>query len=174
MERIVNVNGIELCTESFGNPTDPAVLLIMGAMSSMTGWEEPFCKEIAEAGRFGIRYDNRDVGRSSCCEPGKPDYSFEDMADDSVHVLDAYGIHSAHIVGISMGGMLAQMIALRHVGRVLSLTLISTSNWAPELPPVEETGHRLFRASGSGRLGERTSRHRLRDRPGEGVDRFQA
>jgi len=149
MERIVEVNGIELCTESFGNPADPAVLLVMGAMSSMTGWEEPFCRKIADAGRFVIRYDNRDVGRSTCCEPGKPDYSFEDMADDAVHVLDAYRVQSAHIVGISMGGMLAQMMALRHAGRVLSLTLISTSNWAPELPPMEEKVIAFFGQAGA-------------------------
>lgn len=147
-ERMVKVNGVEICTESFGEPTDPAILLMMGAMSSMIWWEEEFCERIAEAGRFVIRYDHRDTGHSTCYPPGNPTYTFEDMADDAAHVLDAYGIHKAHIVGMSMGGMLAQMIALRHEDRVLSLTLISSSNWAPELPPMEEKVGEFFGKAG--------------------------
>lgn len=148
-ERIVQVNGIEIFTESFGNPTDPAVLLMMGAMSSMIWWEYEFCDRIAKTGRFVIRYDNRDVGRSTCYAPGYPEYNFEDMADDAVHILDAYRIEKAHIIGMSMGGMLAQMIALKHADRVLSLTLVSTSNWAPELPPMEEKVIEFFGKAGA-------------------------
>lgn len=137
-ERLIKVNGINLCTESFGKPGNPAILLIMGAQSSMVWWEEEFCQRLSDAGRLVIRYDNRDVGRSTTYEPGRPGYTFEDMADDAVRVLDAYMIKQAHIVGMSMGGMLTQMIALRHPDRVLTITLLSTSNFAPHLPPMEE------------------------------------
>ncbi|MFB9329812.1 alpha/beta fold hydrolase [Paenibacillus aurantiacus] len=137
-DRIVRHDEVELYTESFGNPGDPAVLLIMGAQASHIWWEEAFCAKLADAGRFVIRYDNRDTGRSSGCEPGNPAYTFEDMADDAMHILDAYGIAQAHIVGISMGGLLTQILALRHPGRVLSVTLLATSNFAPDLPPMEE------------------------------------
>lgn len=137
-ERLIKVNGIEICTDSFGIQGNPAILLIMGAQSSMIWWEEEFCRRLADTGRFVIRYDNRDVGRSTTYEPGQPGYTFEDMADDAVRVLDAYKIQQAHIVGLSMAGMLTQMIALRHPERVLTITLLSTSNFAPDLPPMEE------------------------------------
>ncbi|GAA3409494.1 alpha/beta fold hydrolase [Paenibacillus hodogayensis] len=137
-ERLIKVDGIEICTDSFGKPVNPAILLIMGAQSSMIWWEEEFCQRLADAGSFVIRYDNRDVGRSTTYEPGQPGYTFEDMADDAIRVLDAYKIEQAHIVGMSMGGMLTQMIALRHPERVLTITLLSTSNFAPHLPPMEE------------------------------------
>lgn len=137
-ERLIQVDGIEISAESFGNSSDPAILLIMGAQSSMIWWEEEFCRRLANEGRFVIRYDNRDVGRSTTCEIGQPDYTFEDMADDAVRVLDAYDIEKAHIMGMSMGGMLTQMVALRHPDRVLSVTLLSTSNFAPHLPPMED------------------------------------
>lgn len=137
-ERLIQIDGIELCAESFGQPADPAVLLVMGAQSSMVWWQEDFCRRLAEAGRFVIRYDNRDTGRSTVYEPGQPGYTFVDMADDAIRVLDAYGIGEAHFVGISMGGMLTQMAALRHPGRVRSVTLLSSSNFAPDLPPMEQ------------------------------------
>ncbi|WJH35506.1 alpha/beta fold hydrolase [Paenibacillus sp. CC-CFT747] len=137
-ERLLNVDGIQICTDSFGNPANPAILLIMGAQSSMVWWEEEFCQRLADAERFVIRYDNRDVGRSTTYEPGQPGYTFEDMADDAIRVLDAYRIERAHLAGMSMGGMLTQMIALRHPERVLTITLLSTSNFAPHLPPMED------------------------------------
>jgi len=137
-ERLIQIDGIELCAESFGQPADPAVLLVMGAQSSMVWWQEEFCRRLAEAGRFVIRYDNRDTGRSIVYEPGQPGYTFIDMADDAIRVLDAYGIGEAHFVGISMGGMLTQMAALRHPARVRSVTLLSSSNFAPDLPPMEQ------------------------------------
>ncbi|MBE1440844.1 alpha/beta fold hydrolase [Paenibacillus sp. OAS669] len=137
-ERLIQVDGIEIRTDSFGRIDDPVVLLIMGAQSSLIWWEEEFCHRLAQTGRFVIRYDNRDVGVSTTYEPGQPDYTFEDMADDAIRVLNAYKIERAHIVGMSMGGMLAQMIALRRPERVLTVTLLSTSNFAPELPPMEE------------------------------------
>ncbi|WP_145415222.1 alpha/beta fold hydrolase [Paenibacillus xylanexedens] len=137
-ERLLNIDGIKLCSEHFGKPGAPAILLIMGAQSSLIWWEDEFCQRLADAGRFVIRYDHRDVGRSTTYEPGKASYTFEDMADDAVRVLDAYKVEQAHIVGMSMGGMLTQMIALRHPERVLTVTLLATSNFAPHLPPMEE------------------------------------
>ncbi|WP_342428926.1 alpha/beta hydrolase [Paenibacillus sp. FSL L8-0158] len=137
-EQLIKSDGIEICTDSFGKRVNPAILLIMGAQSSLVWWEEEFCQRLAATGRFVVRYDNRDVGRSTTYEPGQPDYTFEDMADDAIRVLDAYKIEQAHIVGMSMGGMLTQMIALRHPDRVLTIALLATSNFAPDLPPMEE------------------------------------
>ncbi|MBD0382946.1 alpha/beta fold hydrolase [Paenibacillus sedimenti] len=137
-EQLIHLNGIEICTESFGNQTNPAILLIMGAQASMIWWEKEFCQRLADDGRFVIRYDNRDVGRSTTYEPGNPGYTFEDIADDAMYVLNAYGIERAHLVGISMGGMLSQIIALRHPERVQTVTLMMTSNFAPDLPPMDE------------------------------------
>ena len=125
--KVINGAGVELASEAFGNPNDPAILLIMGAMASMLWWPEEFCRRLAGQGRYVIRYDNRDTGLSTNYPVGKPEYSFDDMADDAVCVLDGYGIASAHIVGMSMGGMIAQLVALKHPKRSRTLTLISTS-----------------------------------------------
>ncbi|MCR2805251.1 alpha/beta fold hydrolase [Paenibacillus soyae] len=144
----VSNNGAELYTESFGERNDPALLLIMGAQSSMVWWDEAFCRRLADAGRFVIRYDNRDVGESTAYEPGQPGYTFVDMADDAIAVLDAYGIEKACIAGMSMGGMLTQMIALRHPDRVSGIVLIATSNFAPDLPPMEEKVMSFFASMG--------------------------
>ncbi|NMO94247.1 alpha/beta fold hydrolase [Paenibacillus lemnae] len=143
-EQVIKIDGIEICTDCFGDPANPAILLIMGAQSSMIWWEEEFCQRLADAGHFVIRYDNRDVGRSTAYEPGQPKYTFEDMADDAVNVLDAYEVEHAHILGMSMGGMLTQMIALRHPERVLTITLLSSSNFAPHFPPMEEKVMEFF------------------------------
>lgn len=127
IEKTIRANGVELATEAFGNPADRPLLLIMGAMASMLWWSEDFVSRLAAQGRFVIRYDNRDTGLSTGYEPGTATYSFDDMADDAGHVLDAYGIARADVVGMSMGGMIAQTFALRHPDRVASLTAISTS-----------------------------------------------
>jgi pimeloyl-ACP methyl ester carboxylesterase len=126
-ERIVAANDVNLCLETFGDPTDPAILLIAGAASSMLSWEDDFCGRLAAGSRFVIRYDNRDTGRSVTYEPGAPKYSGSDLVEDVVGILDALGIERAHLVGISMGGGIAQFVALDHPERVASLTLISTS-----------------------------------------------
>jgi pimeloyl-ACP methyl ester carboxylesterase len=111
-ERMIEANGVELCTESFGRPTDPAILLIMGIGASMLWWEEGFCRLLAEGGRFVIRYDHRDTGRSVTYEPERPEYTGADLIADAVGVLDAYGIPAAHVVGVSAGGAFAQLLAL--------------------------------------------------------------
>ncbi|WP_459501451.1 alpha/beta fold macrolide esterase [Bacillus sp. C1] len=142
-EKINKINEIDICTESFGNSADPAVLLIMGAMCSMVYWDEEFCQQLADTGRYVIRYDNRDVGRSTTYEPGSSHYTVVDMADDAIGVLDAYHIDEAHIVGMSLGGMIAQILALRNPQRVLSITLIASGIFGSEdnnrnLPPIDE------------------------------------
>lgn len=154
-EKRVETNTITLHKENFGNPGDPALLLIMGAQSSMIWWEEAFCRRLAETGLFVIRYDNRDTGRSTTCEPGQPNYGLEDMAADAVSVLDAYGIGQAHLMGMSLGGMLAQIVALRHPGRVRSLVLLATSNFAAHLPPMEEKVATFFAGMGEVDLTDR-------------------
>jgi pimeloyl-ACP methyl ester carboxylesterase len=126
-ERMIEANGVELCTEPFGDPGDPPVLLVMGIAASMLWWEEGFCRLLAEGGRFVIRYDHRDTGRSLTSEPGRPRYSGSDLVADAVGVLDAYELQAAHVVGVSAGGAFAQLLALGFPDRVLSLVLISTS-----------------------------------------------
>ncbi|WP_152396003.1 alpha/beta fold hydrolase [Paenibacillus guangzhouensis] len=148
-EQLLQFNDIELYTESFGNASHPAILLVMGAQSSMVWWEDGFCQRLADAGRYVIRYDHRDVGRSTAYELGQPGYTFEDLADDAIRILDAYGIARAHIVGMSMGGMLTQILALRHPERVHTVTLLATSNFAPELPPMEEKVMQFFANAGA-------------------------
>ncbi|WP_414583159.1 alpha/beta fold hydrolase [Scytonema sp. PCC 10023] len=139
-EKILNVNGVEICTESFGNPQNPTILLMMGATASMIWWDEEFCHRLADQKRFVIRYDNRDTGRSTVYEPGTSQYVIEDLADDAVGILDAYGINQAHLVGMSLGGMIAQIIALRYSQRVLTLSAIASSVFSdnPDLPPIDQ------------------------------------
>lgn len=126
-ERIVTANGVEICTEPFGDPADPAVLLVAGLGGSMLWWDEMFCATLAARGRFVIRYDQRDTGRSVAYPAGRPGYTGADLVADAAGVLDAYGIAAAHVVGVSAGGALAQVLAIDHPDRVLSLVLISTS-----------------------------------------------
>lgn len=121
-ERVVPVPGAELCVDVLGDPGDPAVLLIHGAATSMDGWDPGFCAAIAAAGRYVVRYDHRDTGRSSTCPPGRPGYTAADLTTDPVRVLDALGIPGAHLVGVSMGGGIAQQVAAQHPDRVRSLT----------------------------------------------------
>jgi pimeloyl-ACP methyl ester carboxylesterase len=140
-ERMIETNGVELCTEPFGVPSDPPVLLVMGVGASMLWWEEDFCRLLAEGGRFVIRYDHRDTGRSVTYEPGRPRYTGADLVADAVGVLDAYGIAAAHVVGVSAGGALAQLLSLGFPDRVLTLALISTSPATPgerSLPSATE------------------------------------
>lgn len=135
-------NGIELEYDTFGDPGDPALLLIMGFSAQMIAWDEDFCRRIAGGGFHVIRFDNRDVGLSSRItdgpipdlakamsgDPSSAAYTLDDMADDAAGLLDALGISTAHIVGASMGGMIAQLVATRHPGKTLTLcSLMSTT-----------------------------------------------
>jgi pimeloyl-ACP methyl ester carboxylesterase len=138
---MIEANGVELCTEAFGEESDPPILLVAGGSGSMLWWEEGFCRRLAEARRFVLRYDHRDTGRSVTYEVGEPRYTGADLVADAAGVLDAYGIPAAHVVGVSMGAALTQLLALDHADHVLSLVLISTSAAVPvdrELPPPTE------------------------------------
>ena len=144
-QRIIEVNGVDLCVDTAGDRADPAILLIGGMGASMDWWEEEFCHRLAsgqgQGGRFVIRYDHRDTGQSVSYPAGAPGYTGADLAADAVGVLDAFGRRSAQLAGISMGGALAQQVALAHPDRVDSLVLMSTSPAVPvrsELPPMSE------------------------------------
>ncbi|MCF6136524.1 alpha/beta fold hydrolase [Pseudalkalibacillus berkeleyi] len=140
-EQVLNINQVDICTESFGDSKNPAVLLIMGAMTSLDWWDENFCHRLADQGRFVIRYDHRDLGRSTTYEAGTSHYTITDLADDAIGVLDAYSVKKAHIVGLSMGGMVGQILALRYSERVSTLTLIASSVFGTEmekLPPMDQ------------------------------------
>jgi pimeloyl-ACP methyl ester carboxylesterase len=129
---------VDLCVGTFGHADDPAILLIMGSAASMDWWEDEFCERLAAGRRFVVRYDHRDTGRSVSYDAGAPPYTGRDLIGDAVGVLDALGLASAHLVGMSMGGAFAQLIALDHPDRVDSLTLVSTSpsGGDPDLPEM--------------------------------------
>src|SRR5215204_5556804 len=148
-EKIIRANGVDLGVQTFGDRADPTILLIMGGASSMDWWEDGFCERLAAGSRFVIRYDHRDTGRSVSYEPGAAPYSLRDLAEDAVGLLDAFGLESAHLVGMSMGRWIGQLVALDHPDRVASLTLISTSPTAheasdPDLPEASEELQALF------------------------------
>ena len=140
-EQFARCGDVELCYETFGAPGDPAMLLVMGLGMQMLGWPTDFCRELAGRGFFVIRYDNRDSGRSTHFRDVRPPgvlelatrrprrlaYTLEDLADDGMRLLDHLGIERAHLVGASMGGMIAQVMAVRHADRVLSLTSIMST-----------------------------------------------
>lgn len=137
-EKMLTANGVDLCAETFGDCGDPALLLIGGAGCSMDYWDVEFCDELAAAGRRVIRYDLRDTGRSVAYPPGAPTYTSRDLVDDVIGLLDVLGVAEGHLVGMSMGGGLAQLVALTQPARVRSLTLFSTTAIGPvddELPP---------------------------------------
>jgi pimeloyl-ACP methyl ester carboxylesterase len=151
-EALVHVNGVKLAVQTFGDPADPAILLIAGISASMLDWEEEFCERLAAGSRFVIRYDHRDTGRSVTYPPGEPGYTEQELDDDAVGVLDALGITAAHLVGISMGGGIAQYLAVHYPSRVASLTLVSTSRIAsgaddPPLPPASAEAMATFGAA---------------------------
>ena len=145
-------NGIQIEYETFGEPSSPALMLIAGIGGQMIGWDEELCKEWARKGLYVIRFDNRDVGLSTKMEEaGVPDlmaamtasmngekvdapYTFDDMADDAVGLLDGLKIDKAHICGISMGGAIAQTISYRHPSRVRSMTQVYATTGNPQLP----------------------------------------
>ena len=147
-EVIVRANGVQLCAETFGERTDPAILLIMGSGASMDWWEDEFCEQLAAGGRFVIRYDLRDTGRSISYPPGSPGYSSHDLVDDLDALLDVLVPgRRAHLVGMSMGGGIAQLEALDHPDRVASLTVFASSFADRDLSGLpsmsEETGRRF-------------------------------
>jgi pimeloyl-ACP methyl ester carboxylesterase len=124
---LVPVDDVTLCVQTVGDADDPPVLLIAGAAASMDWWDDAFCERLAAGGRLVHRYDHRDTGASTTFTPGDPPYDAGRLASDVLGLLDALGLDAAHLVGISMGGGIAQDIAVRHPDRVLSVALLSTS-----------------------------------------------
>ncbi len=120
-------DGVELCGESFGDPDDPTLLLIGGATASMDWWEPDWCSRLADAGLHVLRYDHRDTGESTSWPAGSPGYAADDLSRDVVRLLDVLGIPSAHLLGVSMGGGIAQDLAVTSPTRVRSLVLVATS-----------------------------------------------
>jgi pimeloyl-ACP methyl ester carboxylesterase len=154
---MAKANGIELCYEAFGAPDAEPLVLIMGLGAQMIHWDDEFCRDLAARGFRVIRFDNRDIGHSTKMSGGKPlhplellklrifkiapeaPYKLWDMANDAVGLLDALDIKAAHIVGASMGGMIAQEIAMQHPDRMLTLTSIMSTTGNPRLPqPTRE------------------------------------
>jgi pimeloyl-ACP methyl ester carboxylesterase len=148
-ETMVHANGIDIAYDTFGKRTDPPMVLIMGLSSQMIIWDDEFCERLAGRGYRVVRFDNRDVGRSSTLDIlGRPDfksfftgsplaalYTLDDMARDTLGLMDALGIGSAHIAGVSMGGMISQLLAIDHPSRVRTLTVIMSTTGNPLLPP---------------------------------------
>jgi len=150
----LRANGIRIEYDTFGDRGADPLLLIMGLGGQLTLWDEDFCEGLARGGHFVVRYDNRDVGLSTKFDAaGMPNvlemmqraasgqapeaaYTLHDMADDAAGVLDALEIGAAHVVGASMGGMIAQTFAIRHRARVRTLVSIMSSTGNPELPPA--------------------------------------
>jgi pimeloyl-ACP methyl ester carboxylesterase len=149
----VRANGIEIEYEPFGDPEAAPLLLVMGLGAQMLSWDEDFCARLAARGFYVIRYDNRDSGLSTKMESaGEPDilgafggspnpaYSLDDLADDAAGLLDGLGIRAAHIVGASMGGFIAQLVAINHPDHVLSLTSIMSGPGGRDAVPPEPEG----------------------------------
>jgi len=133
-----NANGIELEYDTFGDPSGAPLLLIAGLGVQMISWDVEFCEMLAARGFHVIRFDNRDAGLSTRME-GAPQYRLDDMADDAAGLLEVLGVPAAHVVGASMGGFIAQLLALRHPGRVLTLTsMISGPGGDDSVHPTAE------------------------------------
>jgi pimeloyl-ACP methyl ester carboxylesterase len=150
---IAKANGIEIAYDEFGDRAAPVILLIMGLGAQLTRWTENFCGRLAGGGFRVVRYDNRDIGlstkfeaagvpnvgeafqRAMKGEPVDAPYTLEDMANDGAGLLDALGVARAHIVGASMGGMIAQVFAANHPDRTRSLVSIMSTSGRPGLPP---------------------------------------
>lgn len=162
-EKTIRADGVEIATEAFGDPAHPPVLLIMGAMASMLWWPEEFCRRLAQRGRLVVRYDNRDTGLSTAYPPGAPPYGFDDMADDAIRVLDGYGLARAHLVGMSLGGMIAQYATLAHPGRVASLTAISTSPVGTDTSHLPGTSAAYMEHAATGESVDWTDRSQVID-----------
>lgn len=141
-ERFARNGDVELCFETFGNPTDPTILLIMGLGGPMNWWDSRFCQRLADHGFHVVRFDNRDTGHSTWLRQyrvtrrdlvraflgrGRAPYSMSDMAGDASTILNELSVREAHVVGVSMGGMIGQTLAIEHPERVLSLTSIMST-----------------------------------------------
>jgi pimeloyl-ACP methyl ester carboxylesterase len=162
-EAYAKTNGIELCYDTFGDPGAPPILLIMGLAAQMIAWDEGFCTQLAARGYWVVRFDNRDAGRSTRLDaagtpnvaaammatmqglPVQAPYLLSDMADDVIGLMEALDIAQAHVVGASMGGAIAQTLAIEHPERIRTLTSIMSTTSSPDLPaPTPDAMKVLF------------------------------
>ena len=175
MPQVTIPGGVSLAYETIGSPTDPPVLLVMGLGTQLIGWPLGFCERLAGGGRFVIAFDNRDCGLSAKLDgQGAPlenviaavsagdleaarslaAYTLRDMAEDGLSLLTVLGIQQAHVVGASMGGMIAQTMAIEHPGRVLTLTSMMSTTGEPEFgQSAPEALHALLTPAPSDRDG---------------------
>ena len=203
----ITANGLTIHYDEHGNAGDPPILLVMGLGAQMTLWPMEFVEELTSQGFRVIRYDNRDIGLSQKFDgeraPGlvrhmlfkrfgfspKVPYTLSDMADDGIALLDALGIDKAHVVGASMGGMIAQLMAVNHADRLLSLTSVMSTTGNPRLPQAEKSAmkalttpppsmeedvlveHGVGIARAIGSPGYQAPDDRLRTRVREGIQR---
>ncbi|MFI6297373.1 alpha/beta fold hydrolase [Nonomuraea sp. NPDC050790] len=149
MERKLAVNGIELNVETSGAHGDPAILLLHGAGQSLVAWEDDFVAALVAGGRQVVRFDSRDAGRSTSYPAGEPGYGLNDLVADAAALIEALGLERAHLVAMSQGSAVAQLLALGHPGRVASLTLTGATPGGPgheyaDLPPMAEKILALF------------------------------
>ena len=167
----IRANGIDICYEIFGDANAEPLLLIMGLGAQMILWDDDFCRQLAARGFRVIRFDNRDIGKSTRMTGGKrltvvellklrflkipvaAPYKLRDMAEDTVGLMDALGIKSAHLVGASMGGMIAQETAISFPQRVRSLTSIMSTTGNPKVPPPTPRGFRHADGAAAGHQG---------------------
>jgi pimeloyl-ACP methyl ester carboxylesterase len=200
-EQVARVNGLAIAHETIGDPQDRPLLLVMGLGMQLIHWDRRFCEALAERGFFVVRFDNRDVGRSTKIENGprprvaaalvgnkrSAGYTLDEMAADASGLIDHLGLEAAHVVGVSMGGMIAQQAAVRHPDKVLSLCTIMSSTGSrtviPRLsalaallsrPPADRDDYveyilRIFRRIGS--PGFPVDEARLRELAAAGYDR---
>jgi pimeloyl-ACP methyl ester carboxylesterase len=163
----VKANGLEFEYDTFGEPGAPPLLLIMGLGAQMIAWDEAFCELLAARGFHVTRFDNRDVGLSTKLDHlgvpdlqvvlggAEPPYRLEDMADDAAGIMDGLGIAAAHVVGASLGGFVAQLVAIRHPAHVLSLTSIMSApgGMRDNAPSTPEAAEALLRPPPTDREG---------------------
>jgi pimeloyl-ACP methyl ester carboxylesterase len=176
-----SANNITIEYETYGKPSDPTILLIMGLGMQMIAWPELFCRELASRGFQVVRYDNRDTGLSTKFDgvkapgvaallirhalrlPIRVPYTLGDMADDAIGLLDSLGIEAAHVVGASMGGMIAQNVAATHPQRLRSLTSVMSTSGHRSLPGADPLVSRhLFRSRPKGNDREAVIAHNMR------------
>ncbi|OEJ97810.1 hydrolase [Streptomyces thermolilacinus SPC6] len=133
---MVPAGELQLWTEEFGDPDDPAVLLVMGAGAQGVQWNDGFVRRLVAGGRRVIRYDHRDAGRSSTVDFATRPYTVADMAADALAVLDGLGVERAHFVGASLGGVIAQRLAATHPDRMLTLTALASTPLGTDMADI--------------------------------------
>jgi pimeloyl-ACP methyl ester carboxylesterase len=149
--RKVKNRDAEIYAEAIGDPLKPCVIMVMGSQASLLWWPEDFCEALANRGRYVLRFDTRDTGLSTRYPIGAPDYSFDDLADDVIAILDSFGIAQAQLLGVSAGGIVGQIVALKYPDRLSGLVILSSTPLGGEkmhLPPPSKEFNALAGSGG--------------------------